>query len=143
MDIHALLVHKAGAAAEISALSQNDLKVTCQDPCHLKKSLDVFAEPRHLIRANSDYYLQQMHAPDGCCGMGGSFNLQYYEISARIGNLKKADIAGCDCDTVATGCPACMLQIADMLSRDNQPVTVRHAMGIYAAGLQKSVKAGC
>jgi len=135
MDIHAFLVHKAGAAAEIGAPSQNGLKATYHDPCHLKKSLGVFAEPRQLIRANPDYCLQEMHTPDRCCGMGGSFNLQYYEISARIGNLKKADIAGCDCDTVATGCPACMLQIADMLSRDNQPVAVRHAMEIYAAGL--------
>jgi len=135
MDIHAFLVHKAGAAAEISALFQKGLKVTCHDPCPMKKSLGVFAEPRRIIRANSDYCLQEMHAPDGCCDMGGGFNLPYHEISARIGNLRKEDIAACDCHTAAAGCPARRLQIADMLPRDNQPVAVRHALESYAAGL--------
>jgi glycolate oxidase iron-sulfur subunit len=83
----------------------------------LKKSLGVAAQPRALVGANQRYELQEMAEADWCCGMGGSFNLQHYEISARIGRRKRDNIVQSGCEVVATGCPACMLQITDMLSR--------------------------
>ena len=73
-----------------------------------------------------------MPAADDCCGMGGSFNLEHYGLSARIGRLKRDNIASTGCAVVATGCPACMLQIADMLSQAGDRIAVRHPVEIYA-----------
>ncbi len=106
--------------------------VTFHDSCHLKKSLGVFTEPRALIRANPNYTLKEMTAADDCCGMGGSFNLEHYGLSARIGRLKRNHIAATGCAVVATGCPACMLQIADMLSQAGDRIAVKHPIEIYA-----------
>jgi glycolate oxidase iron-sulfur subunit len=140
MDISAFLVHRTGLSALHHPAEQPD-RVTYHDPCHLKKSLGVFNEPRALIAANPSYVLTEMLQPDACCGMGGSFNLQYYAISSKIGTLKRDQIAATGSTVVSTGCPACMLQISDMLSRHNDRIAIRHPVEIYAEGVAAARRA--
>ena len=134
LDIGQFLVEQVGVA-EGTAPREEKIAVTYHDPCHLKKSLGVAAQPRALIRANPRYELREMAEADWCCGCGGSFNLQEYDISASIGRRKRDNIAKSGCPVVATGCPACMLQITDMLSRAQDRVQVRHAIELYAESL--------
>jgi glycolate oxidase iron-sulfur subunit len=134
MDISQFLVEKVGLAKG-SFSGEAKISVTFHDPCHLKKSLGVAAQPRALIQANSRYDLKEMAEADWCCGCGGSFTLQHYEISASIGRRKRENIAKSRCAVVATGCPACMLQITDMLSQAGDRVQVRHAIEVYAESL--------
>ena len=94
------------------------------------------AQPRALLQANPAYSLQEMAESDWCCGCGGSFNLQHYETSAAIGQRKRDNIVASGCRVVATGCPACMLQITDMLSQAGMQVQVKHAVEIYAESLK-------
>ena len=88
-------------------------------------------EPRSIINANPEYRLKEMPESDWCCGLGGSFNLQYYELSTNIGKLKRDNIKASGCSIVATGCPACMLQISDMLSQSGDTIVVKHPIEIY------------
>jgi glycolate oxidase iron-sulfur subunit len=108
--------------------------VTYHDPCHLKKSLGVFNEPRQVIKA-CGHTLVEMADSDTCCGMGGSFNLQYYDISSKIGLEKAKNIIHTKCSTVATSCPACMMQISDMLAKQDQPISVKHPVEIFSEAL--------
>jgi glycolate oxidase iron-sulfur subunit len=138
LDISELLVDKLGVAAPAAAGPEDGRPgVTYHDPCHLKKSLGVAAQPRALLRANSGYVLKEMAESDWCCGCGGSFNLQHYEASAAIGRRKRDNIARTGCRVVATGCPACMLQITDMLSQGGMRVQVKHTAEIYAETLKR------
>jgi glycolate oxidase iron-sulfur subunit len=41
---------------------------------------------------------------------------------------------------VATSCPACMLQITDILSKAGDRISVRHVIEIYAESLHTQVK---
>ena len=134
MDISQFLVSKVGIKTR-KINSNQSVIVTYHDPCHLSKSLGVSAEPRALINANPRYYLQEMPEADRCCGSGGSFNLQHYAISSQIGKRKLTNILSTGCSVVATGCPACMIQILDMLSRSQSKVVVKHPVEIYAEGL--------
>ncbi|MHB8068463.1 MAG: (Fe-S)-binding protein [Desulfobaccales bacterium] len=134
LDISQFLVEKVGLAAGSFAGTEK-LSITYHDPCHLKKSLGVAAQPRALIQANPGYELKEMSEADWCCGCGGSFNLQHYEISAAIGRRKRENIVKSQCRVVATGCPACMLQITDMLSQAGDRIRVKHAVEIYAEAL--------
>ncbi len=109
--------------------------VTYHDPCHLRKSLGIIDQPRTLIKAAGSRKLVEMKDPERCCGMGGSFNLQHYETSRKIGEKKLNCIAATGADTVATGCPACMLQITDLLSHAGLSVSVRHPVEIYAEAI--------
>jgi len=137
VDIHQLLVDHVGLAAP-STGGEPRTTVTYHDPCHLKKSLGVHQQPREMIAASRGYQLAEMSGADKCCGMGGSFNLQYYEISCSIGTLKKESIQATGAEVVTTGCPACMLQISDMLSQANLDVAVKHPVELYAETLRNS-----
>jgi glycolate oxidase iron-sulfur subunit len=134
LDISQFLTEQVGLKT-VAAAGDGRIPLTYHDPCHLKKSLGVAAQPRALLQANPRYRLEEMPEADWCCGCGGSFNLQYYETSAAIGRRKREHIVQSGCAVVATGCPACMLQITDMLSRSADRVQVRHTVEIYAEAL--------
>jgi glycolate oxidase iron-sulfur subunit len=136
LDISQFLVDKVGGVPLAPVSEDGRTSITYHDPCHLKKSLGVAAQPRALIAANPAYVLKEMPAADWCCGCGGSFNLQHYETSAAIGKRKRDNIAKSQARVVATGCPACMLQITDMLSQAGMRVMVKHAIEIYADTLK-------
>jgi glycolate oxidase iron-sulfur subunit len=136
LDISQFLVDKVGVTPAVPG-SEGRIAITYHDPCHLKKSLGVAAQPRVLLQANPGYVLHEMLESDWCCGCGGSFNLQHYEASAAIGARKRDNIAKSHSRVVATGCPACMLQITDMLSQAGMKMTVKHAVEIYADALTK------
>jgi len=135
LDINQFLVDRVKLYNIREDKTYNKEKVTYHDPCHLKKSLGVASQPRKLIRA-AGKELVEMEGSDKCCGMGGSFNLYHYEISSRIGNLKQKNIVDTGCTTVATGCPACMVQISDMLAKKQSNIKVRHPIELYAECLR-------
>jgi glycolate oxidase iron-sulfur subunit len=134
MDINQFLVD----VAKISTVKNIDSKeiITYHDPCHLKKSLGIFSQPREIIKA-SGKNLVEMQDSDKCCGMGGSFNLFHYDISTKIGMLKQKNIVETNCAVVASGCPACIMQISDMLAKTKSDIKVKHPIEIYADALQK------
>ena len=105
VDISWLMVRRFGVSRRDTGSGSGLPAVTYHDPCHLRKSLDVFEEPRQVIRA-AGRRLVEMVDSDACCGMGGSFNLKYYDISAEIGGDKANRILETGCRTVATSCPA-------------------------------------
>ena len=136
MDINRFVIGEAGLKP-LKGAGGRERTVTYHDPCHLKKSLKVFAEPRAVIEATPGCRLKEMAQPDWCCGMGGSFNLQHYEISKGIGQKKAAQIQATGADILATGCPACMIQISDMLSQAGASIAVRHPIELYAQALDE------
>jgi glycolate oxidase iron-sulfur subunit len=139
VDINQFLVNHLSVPTVPSSGRDSAVKVSYHDPCHLKKSLGVATEPRLLLRSTPGYELVEMPEADSCCGMGGSFNLSYYDLSSRIGRLKRDHIKASGCSVVATGCPACMLQISEMLSKHGDQIAVKHPVEIYAGGLPGSV----
>jgi glycolate oxidase iron-sulfur subunit len=138
LDVSQFLVDKTGAGpVEGGAGFDAPLSITYHDPCHLKKSLGVSEQPRILLRAAPGLVLKEMAEADRCCGCGGSFNLNYYEISRAIGERKRTNIVGSGCGVVATSCPACMLQLSDVLSRAGDRIRVRHVVEVYAEALRR------
>ncbi len=133
MDINAFLANVLHVTAATPA--ENAVRVTYHDPCHLKKSLKVSKEPRAVMQANPAYDLVEMSESDRCCGCGGSFNLFHYDLSKKIGQHKRDSIVETKADIVATGCPACMMQITDALSQKGDKVLVKHVIELYAESL--------
>ena len=132
MDIGQFLVD----VLEVAVPTQGSgVRVTYHDPCHLKKSLKVSEQPRALLRTNPQLQFVEMAEADRCCGCGGSFNLQHYDLSKDIGIQKRNNIVASGAEVVATGCPACMLQISDMLSQHGDRVRVKHFIELYAESL--------
>ncbi len=134
MDINAFLVDVL-KVQPARAKSENPTKVTFHDPCHLKKSLGIASQPRAIVELSPNYTLVEMPEADRCCGCGGSFNLFHYDYSCVIGTRKRDNIADSKAKIVATGCPACMMQLEDMLSQHSDDVMVKHSIELYAESL--------
>ncbi|MBZ2171974.1 (Fe-S)-binding protein [Nitratidesulfovibrio sp. SRB-5] len=134
MDVNQFVVDVLGVAPEAPA--KGGVKVTFHDSCHMKKSLGVTSQPRALIGMNPKYELVEMAECDRCCGSGGSFNLYHYDLSKQIGERKRDNILATGAQIVSTGCPACMLQMTDMLSQHGAKVAVKHSIELYADSLR-------
>lgn len=134
-DVSQFLVETGLVGGEAPAPIQDAKPLTYHDPCHLKKSLGVASEPRRLMAANPAWRLIEMAESDWCCGLGGSFSLEHYDLSQQIGGRKLEHIVASGASAVATGCPACMLQISDQLSQAGRKVAVKHYLDIYTETL--------
>jgi glycolate dehydrogenase iron-sulfur subunit len=134
MDINEFLVDVLGVKPE-GETPKGGKKVTFHDSCHLKKGLGVAEQPRDLIRMNNNYELVEMDEADRCCGCGGTFTLYHYDLSKKIGGRKRNNIVDTGAQIVSTGCPACMMQMNDMLSQNRDDVEVKHSIELYAETL--------
>jgi glycolate oxidase iron-sulfur subunit len=104
--------------------------------------MKVAAEPREILRSIPGVTFKEMAAPDTCCGSGGSFVLTHYDTSASLGRNKAADINQTGAGTVTTGCPACMMQLLDNLSRYGQKQEVAHYISLLAESYRKEKATG-
>jgi glycolate oxidase iron-sulfur subunit len=109
-------------------------KVTYHDPCHLVRYQKISAQPRSIITSIPGVEFVEMREPDRCCGMGGSFNIQYYDLSKRIAEHKMDDIADTGADIVVTACPGCMIQLIDNTIQKKMPQRVMHVMELLSSG---------
>ena len=111
---------------------QVDAVVTYHDSCHLKKSMKVFREPRGILSDIPGVIFKEMTKPDACCGSGGSYGLTHPGTSSSIAEAKATDAAATGASTIATGCPACMMQLLDSTHRFGSKQRVRHYVSLLA-----------
>jgi iron-sulfur cluster protein len=109
-------------------------KLTYHDSCHLKRTLNVFREPRSLL-AKSGFEVVEMFEADMCCGMGGSYSLKQPEISSHILGRKLRNIKDTGASTVAMDCPGCIMQIKGGFDKEGSMVRVKHTAELLAENL--------
>ncbi len=135
-DISEYLVHKVGPdvlAAQMTTPVQ--VLTTYHDPCHLKRGQGVYHEPRHLLRlACADRFIPMADA-DRCCGMGGTYGLSHREMSKAVLGRKTDAVQASKAAQIATGCPACMIQLQDGISRAGLQVGVKHTVEVVAEAM--------
>jgi glycolate oxidase iron-sulfur subunit len=136
VDVLDFLVNRLGFPGEALPETRGpEQVVTYHDPCHLRKSLGVIQPPRTILQALPGLTFREMNEPDACCGCGGSFTLEHYELSKAVGKRKLEHIRQSAAEVVATACPACLLQITDLLSRGGERIRVRHVVELLADNL--------
>jgi glycolate oxidase iron-sulfur subunit len=115
--------------AELPALElrgRTRAKVTYHDPCHLRRAQRVWKEPRKLLAGIDGLELVELPEADWCCGSAGSQLVTHYETSSKVLDRKVDTIARTGADIVATGCPACRMQLDAGLRRRGLRVRVVH-----------------
>jgi iron-sulfur cluster protein len=100
-------------------------KVTYHDPCHLKRGLDIWQEPRQLIK-DAGYEIVEMKDADSCCGFGGDSLLTHPELCGSILKRKLDNIEATGVDTVVTACTTCVLQLRGGLDKRDSKIRVVH-----------------
>ena len=100
-------------------------KVAYHAPCHLCRGLNITAEPRELIRAAGYPYVS---SPDEevCCGFGGSYSVDFPEISAAILKKKLDTVEQSGAEILVTDCPGCVLQLRGGMDKRGRRIEVRH-----------------
>jgi len=106
-----------------------NIRVTYHDPCHLRLK-GITAEPRALLQAIPGVEFLEMENAATCCGLGGTFSVKHYELSQAIGEKKVHGIANSKADYVATGCPGCMIQLQDSITRAKLNTKVVHVLDL-------------
>jgi L-lactate dehydrogenase complex protein LldE len=109
-----------------------DGTVTYHDSCSGLRELGVKQQPRQLLRTVQGLKLKELPGAEVCCGFGGTFCIKYPEISDKMVSDKAADIVGTGADTLLAGDLGCLLNMAGKLTRQGQPVRVRHVAEVLA-----------
>ncbi len=79
-------------------------------PCHLCRGLGVEAAPRQLIERAGFSYVPARDE-DVCCGFGGSYSVEFPEISAEMLKKKLDHVAAAGAEILVTDCPGCVLRL--------------------------------
>ena len=93
-------------------------------------------QPRELLKAAPGVELREMEGADKCCGLGGTFNVYHYDTSMKINAPKAAAIMQTAADAVVTGCPGCMMQLADGLKQQGAKTRVLHTLEVLARAIR-------
>ena len=101
-------------------------KVAYHAPCHLCRGLKVTQEPRELLGAAGLDYVPAKDE-DVCCGFGGSFSLEFPELSGELLKRKLDNVEATGADLLVTDCPGCVLQLrGGMARRKGRKIEVKH-----------------
>lgn len=102
------------------------------DSCSALRELGVRGQPRALLQQVKGLRLKDLAEPEVCCGFGGSFSVEYPEISTRLAGDKAADVVATGADTLLAGELGCLLNIAGRLQREGSAIRVFHYAEILA-----------
>jgi len=89
--------------------SEDDLTVTYHDPCRLGRQMDIFDEPRDLVRSVEGVELVEMehHGEEGlCCGVSSMMACNENSRALRIQRFDEVLATGAD--IMLTSCPKCV-----------------------------------
>jgi fumarate reductase (CoM/CoB) subunit B len=94
---------------EIKPAGKLPLCATYHDPCHLYGGQEISKEPRDLLSAAVERFVDM---PAQCCGSGGGVRSGEPEEAAALGELRRKMIQETGADIVVTVCPFCELHLA-------------------------------
>ncbi|MDY6791567.1 MAG: LUD domain-containing protein [Thermodesulfobacteriota bacterium] len=108
-------------------------KVAYHSPCHLCRGLHVVEEPRKLIELAGYEYVRSKDE-DVCCGFGGSYSVDFPEISSAILKKKLDTIEDTDAQLLVTDCPGCVIQLRGGMDKRRSKIQVKHIAEVLAEG---------
>ena len=73
-----------------------------------------------------------MDGTDVCCGFGGTFSVNFPEVSGRLGEEKARNAAATGADELVACDLSCLLHIAGRARRTGIPLRVRHLAEVLA-----------
>jgi glycolate oxidase iron-sulfur subunit len=112
-------------------LSRSKNLITYHDPCHARKVLKIFKEPRALLEVNYD--IKEMNDPAQCCGFGGvTMQSEKFKFSQKVGGTKTQMIKETNAKFVSAECGACRMQLTNALDKENAKISFKHPLELIA-----------
>jgi len=118
--------------------------MTFHDPCYLGRQNGIFEAPREALR-RSGHDLQEMpraRARSFCCGAGGSQMWKEEEKGReRVSAARLREATETGAETLAVGCPFCMIMLSDAARDAGDRIQVRDVVEILADQLPAEQRA--
>jgi L-lactate dehydrogenase complex protein LldE len=106
--------------------------VTYHDSCSGLRALGIREQPRALLSAMPGLSLHEMNEAEVCCGFGGTFCVNYPEISNSMVTDKVANAAATGADLLVAGDLGCLMNMAGKARREGRSIRVRHVVEVLA-----------
>jgi Fe-S oxidoreductase len=106
-------------------------KIAYHAPCHLCRGLGVTEEPGKLIELAGYDYVKSKDE-DVCCGFGGSYSVDFPEISSEILKKKLDNVEATEAELLVTDCPGCVLQLRGGMDKRDGKIKVKHIAEVIA-----------
>ncbi len=136
---HTQLINELVGAGKIQlSVSAEQLSITFHDPCYLGRHNGVFDAPRDdLKHAGLVTVEMPRHAEKSfCCGAGGAQMWKEEERgTASVNQTRYAEAKATGAETLAVGCPFCMVMLNDASKADNGSMQVKDVAEIVAERL--------
>ena len=114
--------------------------VTYHDPCNVGRKLGLFEEPRQLIWAVSENYVEMWpnRKYSICCGGGGTVgqNTDMGKKRLEHARLKRDQIMNTGANILATSCQNCLSQLVDLQARYDMPLQVKSVIELLVESLE-------
>ena len=107
-------------------------RATYHDACSGLRELGISRQPRDLLKTVKGLELRELSDPSACCGFGGTFSVNYGDISNAIVEKKTADILSTNADLLIAGDLGCLMNIEGKLKRQGSEIEVRHVAEVLA-----------
>ncbi len=119
---------------EFDPPGRNVLKrVTYHDPCHLKYAQGIAKEPRKLIRSITGIEYVESERPDLCCGFGGFFSFDHYDLSTKVNDRLIEELLKTKAEVVIDACPPCILKLREgFYRRKIKGIEIKHISEILS-----------
>jgi len=113
---HTQLIQELVEAGRLKLGSGGEGKVAFHDPCYLGRHNRVFSPPREVLKGSGvDLVEMPRHADRSfCCGAGGAqMWKEEAEGTQRVSAARLAEARATGAETLAVGCPFCMIMLND------------------------------
>ena len=107
-----------------------EARVTYHDPCHLRRGQGVWKQPRALLQMIDGLEFVELDEADWCCGLAGTQLITHYETSIKVLKRKTDKLATTRAGYVASGCPACQMQLNVGILRAGLDMQVVHPIAL-------------
>jgi len=125
-------------ARDFRATARLDERVAYHPSCHLLRELGVDAAPRRLLSSLEGVELVEIDDEARCCGFGGSFSMDWPDLSGAMLDDKLAAIAATEASIVTASDVGCLMHLAGALRRRGSPLRVAHLAELLAGRGEKS-----
>jgi Fe-S oxidoreductase len=137
---HTQLINEMISKGRIQVHSDASHKITFHDPCYLGRQNGILIEPRQVIQSTQGTYLELgRHGKKSfCCGAGGAQMWKEEEHGTeRVNANRFREALETGADTLAVGCPFCMVMLNDAKKDANSEMQVMDIAEIIAEKIVK------
>ncbi len=123
--------------------------ITYHDPCNFARSCDVCEEPRRLLHAMSDNFIEMTpnRTENWCCGGGGGLavmdgrekvpylDTNFMDYRMKVGKMKVDQIVATGANYIAAPCANCKRQVMQLMEHYETGVTTGGVFDLFGKAI--------